>query len=127
MLDCPLHRRWIYVDAHCFHIWREHAGNGKRMLDRRKQQHMGHIGEFLSHDLLSFDHVRRYTGNRSLVADRTSQHDIDVVTDTGVYDATRQDLFLNCCGDSTRLANYIDGTHVVLVTTACKRKIEIHS
>ena len=42
-------------------------------------------------------------------------------------DAPGQSLRLNRRGESTRLSNYVDGTHVVLVTTACKRKIEIHS
>ena len=50
-----------------------------------------------------------------------------MATDTGVHNATGQDLFLNGCGDSARLANCIDGTHVVFVATAREGKIKIHS
>ena len=48
---------------------------------------MSYIGELLSHDFLSFNNIRRYSGNRSLVANRASQHDINVVADTGMHDA----------------------------------------
>ena len=92
-----------------------------------KQHHVGHIGELFSHDFLSFDYVCRYPGNRSLVANRSGQHNIDVVADTGVHDAAGQDFFLHGGGDSARLANGIDGTQMVLVSTSRKGKIGIHS
>jgi hypothetical protein len=54
------------------------------------------------------------------VTDRSRQHNVDVVADTGVHNAAGQDLFLNRCGDSACLANCIDGAHVVFVATACE-------
>ena len=88
---------------------------------------MRHVGEFFAHHLLGFDRICRYTRNRSLVADRTRQHDIDVVTDAGVHDATGQDLFLNSAGDSSRLANCIDRSDQVLTSSAREGQIGIHS
>ena len=82
----PAPLRRIDIEQNCLHSGRQHAGDGERMLERGEKQHMGYIGEFLSHHFLSFERVCGYTGNRSLVADRASQHDIERVwADAGVH------------------------------------------
>jgi len=88
------------------------------MLNVRQEQGVRHVGELFAHHLLGLDRICRYTRNRSLVADRTRQHDIDVVTDAGVHDATGQDLFLNGAGDPASRSNCIDRSHLVLVSAA---------
>src|SRR4029077_8823652 len=97
------------------------------MLDCRQQHHMSHIGELLPHDFLSFNYIRGYPGNRSLVANRASQHDINIVVDTGMHDAAHEDFLLHSSGNSASLANGIDGAEMVLMSTSRKGKIGIHS
>ena len=51
----------------------------ERMSDGRQQQHVRHIGELFAQHFLSFNSVCRYAGNRSLVPNRASQYNVDVV------------------------------------------------
>src|SRR5439155_6997617 len=88
---------------------------------------MSHIGELCSHDFLSFDHIRCYAGNRSFIANRASQDDIDVATDASVHHALGQYFLMHGSGDSARLANYIDGTQMVLLPSSREGKIGTHS
>src|SRR5207245_7212956 len=104
-----------------------HAGDGERMLDRREQYYVCDISELRSHDFLSLDYVRGYARNRSLIANSTGEHNIDVMTNAGVQNASGQDLLLHGRGDSARLANCVNGAQMVLVSTSCKGKVWIHS
>ena len=70
------------------------------MLHRAKQQHVRYIGEFLAHDFLRFDDIRRNAGDRSLVANRASEHNINLMDYTGMHDAAGQDSFLHRRCDS---------------------------
>src|SRR5204862_4750588 len=88
---------------------------------------MSYIGELLSHDFLSFNNIRRYSGNRSLVANRASQHDINIVADTGMHDAAHENFLPHSSGNSSSLANRIDRAEMVLMSTSCKGEIGIHS
>src|SRR4029453_17541680 len=127
VFDRAFHCSRINIDAYCLCGRREHAGDGKRMLDCRQQHHMSHIGELLPHDFLSFNYIRRYPGNWSLVANRASQHDINIVTDTGMHDAAHEDFLLHSSGNSASLTNGTDGAEMVLMSTSRKGKIGIHS
>src|SRR5437763_5818868 len=97
------------------------------MLDCRQHHHMSHIGELLPHDFLSFNDIRRYSGNRPLVANRASQHDINIVADTGMHDAAHENFLPHSSGNSSSLANRIDGAEMVLMPPSRKGKIGIHS
>src|SRR5438094_10636276 len=97
------------------------------MLDCRQHHHMSYIGELLSHDFLSFNNIRRYSGNRSLVANRASEHDINVLADTGMHDAALEDFLPHSSGNSPSLANRIDGADMLLMSPSRKGKISMHS
>src|SRR6266545_4816961 len=64
---------------------------------------------------------------RSHVTNRTSQHDINIVANTGMHDAAREDFLPHSSGNSTSRANCIDGPEMVLMSTSRKGKIRTHS
>ena len=95
------------------------------MLERREQYYMGHVSELCSHDFLSFDYVCCYAGNRSFVANSTGEHDIDFIADTGVENASGQDLLIHGRGDPARFTNRVNGTQMVFVSTSCDGEVWI--
>src|SRR6266404_1988972 len=126
MFDRSSHGRRIYVHANRFHISRQHASDGERMLERREHYYMGHVSELCSHDFLSFDYVRCYAGNRSLIANSTGKHDIDLMTDAGVKNASCHDLLMHGRRDPSDHTNRVNGAQMVLVSSSCKSKVWIH-
>src|SRR4029453_820129 len=88
---------------------------------------MSYIGELLAHDLLSFNYIGRYARNRSLVANRASQYNINIVANTGMHDAASKEFLPHGSGNSTGFANGIDGTQIVLMSASRNGKIGIHS
>src|SRR5438034_3331484 len=127
MFDRTFYRRGINIHANRFHVGRQHACDGEGMLECREQHYMTHVSELPSHNFLSFDHVRCYAGNRSLVPNSTGEHDIDFMPDAGVENASSQNLLLHGRGDPARFANRVDGAQMVLVSTSCEGEVWIHS
>src|SRR4029077_7286496 len=87
-------------------------------------QRVRHVDKFFAQHLLAFNRVCRCAGNRSLVPNRAGEYYIDIVTDAGVHDAAGQEIFLNSCGNTAGLANYIDCAHNVLAAAAREREVE---
>ena len=91
-----------------------------------KQHDVRHVAELFTHHFLGLDCVRRYTGNRSLVAEWSQISTISTLcTDAGVHDPAGQDLFLNSCCNAAGFANCIDRAQMVLVSAACECEIGI--
>src|SRR5947209_19081051 len=97
------------------------------MLDRREQYYVCDISELRSHDFLSLDYVRGYARNRSLIANSTGEHNIDVMTNAGVENASGQDLLMHGRGDPARFPNHVNGTQMVLVSTSCDGELWIRA
>ena len=94
------------------------------MPDGRQQQGVRHVCKFFAQHFLALNGVCRRAGNRSLIPNRASEYDVDIITDAGVHDSAGQELFLNSCGNAAGLANRIDRAHNVLTSAARERQVE---
>ena len=77
---------------------------------------MRHVYQFFAHDLLRFDHICGDAGDRSFVADRPGQNDIDLVAHARMHDAAREDFLFNGGRDTPRFAHNIDCAQMVFMT-----------
>src|SRR5438477_6401503 len=94
------------------------------MPDGRQQQGVRHVCKFFTQHFLALNSVCRCAGNRSLIPNRASEYDVDIVTDAGVHDPAGQEIFLNSCGNAAGLANRIDRVYNVLASAAREVKVE---
>ena len=124
MFNHPLDSRGIDIDTDEFHSGRKHARHRERMPNGRQQQCVRHVGKFFTHHFLSLNCVRRCAGNRALVANRSEEDDIDIVTDARVHDPASQDIFRDGCCNPASFTNGIDRAHEVLAPASCECKIE---